>query len=431
MMLAASAVFGKCNSHYSRKDRLSAFLQLTLALAIIVLAAKAGGYVAVRLRQPAVLGELLAGLILGPTVIDLVHLPFVSTPELLYEEIHDLASLGVVFLMFMAGLEVELSEMLHAGRASLLSGILGVVAPLFMGTIIALPFGYTDQAAWFIGIILTATSVSISAQTLLELGVLKTREGITLLGAAVVDDVLVLIVLSIFLALGGSVSGESSIIVVVVKMVFYMTLSAALGWFVLPRLVAWVDRQPISEGLTAIVVFATLVFAWSAEAMGGLAAITGAFIAGVGLGRSPLRDKIESKMRVITYGFLVPIFFVSIGLEANLRAITGALLPFLIVLFAVAVLSKIIGAGLGARLAGFKPAESLRVGVGMISRGEVGLIVAGIGVQEAIITHEIFTVVVVLVLMTTLVTPLLLRYVFPHASAPRKLDRSAAPAKER
>jgi Kef-type K+ transport system membrane component KefB len=402
----------------------SAFLQLTLALAIIILAAKAGGYIAVRLRQPAVLGELLAGLILGPTFIDLVHLSFVTDPALLHEEISNLASLGVVFLMLMAGLEIELDEMLHAGRASLSSGTLGVVAPLLMGAIAAVPFGYTDQAAWFIGIILTATSVSISAQTLLELGVLKTREGITLLGAAVVDDVLVLIVLSIFLALGGSATGEGSVIVVVAKMVTYLALSAALGWFVLPRVVAWVDRQPISEGLTAVVLFITLVFAWSAEVMGGLAAITGAFIAGVGLGRSHLRDKIESKMRIITYGFLVPIFFVSIGLEANLREITGSLLPFLIVLFAVAVLSKVIGAGLGARLAGLDNAASLRVGVGMISRGEVGLIVAGIGVNQGIIPSDVFSVVVVLVLLTTLITPLLLRWVFPKTSAAPQLKRS-------
>ncbi len=396
------------------------FLQLILALAIIIIAAKAGGYIATRLRQPAVLGELLVGLVLGPTLIDLVHLPFVSNPILLQEEITDLATLGVVFLMFMAGLEVELGEMLHSGRAAALSGTLGVIAPLLLGALAVLPFGYHDQAAWFIGIILTATSVSISAQTLLELGVLRTREGLTLLGAAVVDDVLVLIVLSIFLATTGSSGAEGSIGLIVIRMLGYLVLSAVLGWFVLPRLVAWIDRQPISEGLTAMVLCLVLVFAWSAEVMGGLAAITGAFIAGVGLGRSPLREKIESKMRVITYGFLVPIFFVSIGLEANVRAITGALLPFLIVLFIVAVLSKIIGAGLGARLAGLNNAESLRVGVGMISRGEVGLIVAGIGVRAGIISAEVFTVVVVLVLLTTLVTPLLLRRVFPQImTAPR------------
>jgi Kef-type K+ transport system membrane component KefB len=136
-------------------------------------------------------------------------------------------------------------------------------------------------------------------------------------------------------------------------------------------------------------------------------------------------------MRPITYGFLVPIFFVSIGLEADLRAIAGALLPFLIVLFIVAVVSKVIGAGLGARLAGLNNAESLRVGVGMISRGEVGLIVAGIGVQQAIISQEVFTVVVVLVLLTTLVTPLLLRYVFPRPIVSRMPDRSGAAIKER
>ncbi len=392
---------------------MSAFLQLTLALAIIILAAKAGGLISVRLRQPAVLGELIVGVLLGPTLIDLIHLPFFTDPELLGEEVYDLATLGVVFLMFSAGLEIELSEMRHAGRGALLSGSLGVIAPLVMGALAALPFGYQGNAPWFIGIILSATSVSISAQTLLELGVLRTREGITLLGAAVVDDVLVLIILSVFLALVGGSGGD--VVLVVVKMLGYLLISGLLGWLVLPRVVAWVDRQPISEGLIASVVFVTLMFAWSAEVIGGLAAITGAFIAGVGLGRSPLREKIETKMRVVTYGLLVPIFFVSIGLEANARALTGVMLPLLLVLLAVAILSKVLGAGLGARLAGFTNQQALRVGVGMVSRGEVGLIVASIGVREGLIGSEVFAVIVVLILLTTLITPPLLRGVFPAA----------------
>lgn len=396
---------------------MSAFLQLTLALAIIILAAKAGGLISVRLRQPAVLGELIVGVLLGPTLIDLIHLPFFTDPELLGEEIYDLATLGVVFLMFSAGLEIELSEMRHAGRGALLSGSLGVAAPLLMGALAVLPFGYQGNAPWFIGIILSATSVSISAQTLLELGVLRTREGITLLGAAVVDDVLVLIILSVFLALVGGSGGD--VVLVVAKMLGYLLISGLLGWLVLPRVVAWVDRQPISEGLIASVVFVTLVFAWSAEAIGGLAAITGAFIAGVGLGRSPLREKIETKMRVVTYGLLVPIFFVSIGLEANARALTGVMLPLLLVLLVVAVLSKVIGAGLGARLAGFTNQQALRVGVGMVSRGEVGLIVASIGVREGLIASEVFAVVVVLVLLSTLITPPLLRGVFSPAAGRR------------
>ena len=210
-------------------------------------------------------------------------------------------------------------------------------------------------------------------------------------------------------------------------MLVYLALSGVVGWLILPRLAGWVERQPISEGLIAMVVITVLLYAWSAEVVGGLAAITGAFIAGVGLGRSDLRDKIETKMRTITYGFLVPVFFVSIGLEANARSITGPLLPLLIVLFIVAVLSKLIGAGLGARLAGFSNRSALRVGVGMISRGEVGLIVASIGVRDNIISQDVFTVVVVLVLLTTLVTPLLLRWVFPSPSVRAPQPEYAAP----
>ena len=398
---------------------MSSFLQLSLALVIIILAAKAGGWISVRLRQPAVLGELLAGLVLGPTVIDLLHLPLFD-PKVLEETVFDLAELGVVLLMFVAGMEVDLREMTRAGRVAVLGGILGVVVPLIMGAVAALPFGYQGHAALFVGIILTATSVSISAQTLLELSVLRTREGIALLGAAVVDDVLVIVVLSIFLALAGGAVGIGAVAIVIVNMLLYLALAGALGWFMLPRLARWVDRQPISEGLAAMALVSALLFAWAAEVVGGLAAITGAFIAGVGLGRSTLRDKIEQKMHTITYAFLVPIFFVSIGLEANAREITGPALPFLVVLFVVAVASKLIGAGLGARLSGFTTREALRVGIGMISRGEVGLIVASVGIREGIIPQEVFSVVVILILLTTLITPILLRAVFPRSQVLRQ-----------
>jgi Kef-type K+ transport system membrane component KefB len=403
---------------------MSPFLQLALALPIIVLTAKAGGWISVRLKQPAVLGELVAGLILGPTVINLLHLaPFVDQ-ELLTEQVENLAEIGVIFLMFVAGMEVDVREMLRSGRVSALGGALGVVVPLVLGALAALPFGYQGAEALFVGIILTATSVSISAQTLLELGVLRTREGIALLGAAVVDDVLVILLLSVFLALSGGAGGAGDIAIVVLRMILYLAIASAAAWFVLPRLASWVQRQPISEGLIALIVSGALLFAWSAEAFGGLAAITGAFIAGVGLGHSTLREAVEGKMHVLTYGFFVPIFFVSVGLEANLRDITGPALPFLIVLFIVAVLSKVIGSGLGARLGGFTNRESLRLGLGMVSRGEVGLIVASVGVAEGIIAQSVFSVVVVLVLLTTLVTPILLRAVFPRTKASLPTQRS-------
>src|SRR3972149_2901200 len=215
---------------------MSPFLQLPLTLVIMIVAAKAGGWISVRLRQPAVLGELLAGLVLGPTVIDLIHLPFVADPHLLGEEVANLAEIGVVFLMFVAGMEVDLREMAHAGRVATFSGILGVIVPLLFGALTALPFGYEDQTAWFMGIILTATSVSISAQTLLELNVLRTREGIALLGAAVIDAILVLILLSISLAFSGGAGEIGSVVMVAVNMLLYLALAGGIGWFVLPRL---------------------------------------------------------------------------------------------------------------------------------------------------------------------------------------------------
>jgi Kef-type K+ transport system membrane component KefB len=209
-------------------------------------------------------------------------------------------------------------------------------------------------------------------------------------------------------------------------MAAYLAGAAMLGAFIVPRLAHWVHHQPISEGLTAIVLVTAMFFAWAAEEVGGLAAITGAFIAGVGLSRSPLREDIEHGLHAITYGFLVPIFFVSIGLRANVREIGLSDLPFAAVIVLVAILTKVIGCGLGAYWGGFDRREALRVGVGMISRGEVGLIVATVGVQLKIIAASTFAIVVMMVLVTTLITPVLLRWAFREpAPIPAPVDSGA------
>lgn len=391
------------------------FLQLVLALMIIITAAKAGGWIAVRLRQPAVLGELLIGVLLGPSLLDLLHWAIFANPaepHLLSEAVYELAELGVICLMFLAGLEVEVDEMRRAGRVSVLAGVSGVIVPLILGALVALPFGYRGNAALFAGIILTATSVSISAQTLLELGALRRREGIALLGAAVVDDVLVILLLSVFLALADSSAGLMAIGLVFLRMILYLAAGLIAAFFALPRLADWVDRQLISEGLIALVLVATLAFAWTAEVVGGLAAITGAFIAGVGLSRSHLRGEIVRGMHAITYAFLVPIFFVSIGLKTDTHLLTGPNIWFAVAMVLVAIVSKAIGCGAGARLGGFTNREALRVGLGMVSRGEVGLIVASVGVNAGIIKPDLFAIVTIIVLVTTLVTPLFLRQAF-------------------
>lgn len=391
------------------------FLQLIFALMVIITAAKVGGWVAVRLGQPAVLGELLIGVLLGPSLLDLLHWPLLSSsvdPHLLTEAVYELAELGVICLMFLAGLEVDVREMRRTGRVAALAGVFGVIVPLALGALMVLPFGYRGQAALFVGMILTATSVSISAQTLLELGMLRSREGIALLGAAVVDDILVILLLSVVVAFASSGAGAAAIALVFVRMLLYLGLATVTAFVVLPRLADWMDSQPISEGLTALVLVVTLAYAWLAEVGGGLAAITGAFIAGVGFGRSHLHATIARSMRTITYAFLVPIFFVSIGLKTNVRLLVGPDLLLVFVLVIVAVASKVLGSGIGARLGGFTNRESLRVGVGMISRGEVGLIVASVGVSAGLIKTELFSIVTLIVLVTTLITPPLLRQAF-------------------
>ncbi len=314
--------------------------------------------------------------------------------------------------MFLAGLEIDLHEMRQGGRVATLAGTFGVLVPLLLGGLVALPFGYRGETAVFVGIILTATSVSISAQTLLELGRLRTREGVALLGAAVIDDVLVILLLSLFVALTEGTASIATVAGVGARMVAYVAVAGLVGIVLLPRLAEWVDRQPISGGLGALVLVTALLFAWSAEVMGGLAAITGAFLAGLAFSRSDLRTEIEHEMRTITYALLVPIFFVSIGLKTDVRLLSGSYVWFALALVAVAAVSKIAGCGFGARLAGFSLGQALRVGIGMMSRGEVGLIVASVGVDAGLCNPELFSIVTFIVLVTTLITPPLLRLAF-------------------
>ncbi len=387
------------------------FLQLLLALSILIAGAKAGSWLAIRLRQPAVLGELLVGLLLGPSVLNLLEWPFLHNPHL-EETTLQLAELGVICLMFLAGLEIDFSELLRVGRVATLSGSNGVLFPLILGALAAWLLGYALDQSIYIGTILTATSVSISAQTLIELGRLRTREGMALLGAAVVDDILVILLLSVLTALATGQNGALGIFLVVLKMFAYLIGAMTIGYFLLPRLVPWIVRQPVSEGLASLVLVTTFLFAWSAEILGGLAAITGAFLAGLAFGRTPLREKIAQPLHVITYALLVPIFFVSIGLRTDARTLAGPALLLGLVLVLVAILSKVLGCGLGAYLGRFKVRESLRVGIGMVSRGEVGLIVATVEVQAGLIGPEVFAIMTFIVLITTLVTPPLLRWAF-------------------
>lgn len=388
-------------------------LPLLASLALAIAAAKLAGFAANRLGQPAVMGELLIGLILGPSVIGLFDSSYFRDTHVI-ATLSEIGEIGVIFLMFAAGLEIQRDDFVKAGRPAVWAGTLGVAVPIALGALVALPFGYDWKHAAFIGIVLSATSVSISAQTLMELNRLRSREGITLLGAAVVDDVLAIAALSAFIAVfadSGS-GGIGGLLWVLARMILFLVGAFFIGQWLLPRIAAWADRLPVSEGVMTAVIVMTLSFAWASEVVGGVAAITGAFIAGVALGRSHLRKEIGDGIHTLAYSFFVPIFLISIGLAADFRQLSPADYGLAAVVCLVAIISKLIGSGVGAKLGGMTWPESWRVGAGMVSRGEVGLIVAGVGVASGFIQNNVFAVAVVMVLLTTLAAPVMLRAAF-------------------
>jgi Kef-type K+ transport system membrane component KefB len=288
-----------------------------------------------------------------------------------------------------------------------------------MGYGTAVLFGANTQESVFIALALAATSVSISAQTLLELDVLRSRVGLGLLGAAVFDDILVILSLSVaFIIWGGGGGDIGAIILTLLQMVAYLVVASALGFWFLPRLVRWVDRLPISEGTIAFVLVLTLLYSWAAEVLGGVATITGAFLVGLFLARLPFRERIEHGISTLAYGFFVPIFFVNIGLEVNMRAISGGAWWFALTLTAVAVISKLAGSGVGAKLGGLSTRESIQLGIGMVSRGEVGLIVASFALLEGLVSQENFSITVFMVIVATLLTPPMLRAAFASGEEP-------------
>lgn len=387
------------------------FIESLLLFAMILVAAKTAGYLSVLLRQPSVLGELLVGLLLGPTLIDMVHTKiFLRDIVFLEELLSETAEIGVLLLMFVAGLELHFSELKHSGRVSILAGGLGVILPVGLGFLAAKLFGNDNQAGLFLGLTLGATSVSISAQTLIELKILRSKVGLGLLGAAVFDDILVILLLSIILALVSGGTGFMPVLWVFVRMLLFLAGSVAFGLWILPWLVHNVRDLPISQGVLSLSLVVTFLYAAMAEIVGGMAAITGAFLAGLMFGRSAEKEQLERSMGALAYGLFVPIFFVNIGLSVDLGHFRLENLGMTVVIVLVAVAGKLFGAGWGANLAGYSRIDAALLGAGMISRGEVGLIIATVGMEQGLLREADFSMIVLMVVVTTLITPPLLRW---------------------
>ena len=376
-------------------------------LAIIVIAAKFMGILARKLKAPQVVGEIIAGLLIGPCVLGIVQ-----QSDFLVQ----MAEIGVILLMFSAGLETNLKDLLKTGPIAFLIACAGVFVPLVGGTLLYM--GFYGTAPWgsekfytavFIGVIMTATSVSITVQSLKELGKLKGKVGTTILSAAIIDDIIGIIVLTFVIAFKNPETKPSSVII---NTLLFFIFAIIVG-FISYKIFKWVDnRYPHTRRIPIAGLAYCLALAYIAESYFGIADITGAYVAGIILCSIRDSEYIAEKMDINSYMLFGPIFFASIGLKTNIENINGEILLFSIGFVIVALITKIIGCGIMARLCRFKTMDSLKIGIGMMTRGEVALIVSQKGLAVGLLSPVYFTSVILLIIVSSISTPILLKLLF-------------------
>ena len=376
-------------------------------LAIIIIAAKFFGIAARKCKAPQVVGEIIAGLIIGPSVLG-----WVAQSDFLAQ----MAEIGVILLMFSAGLETDLKELVKTGPIAALIACAGVFVPLVCGALLYM--GFYGVAPWgseafykavFVGTILTATSVSITVESLKEMGKLKGKVGTTILSAAIIDDVIGIIVLTFVI---GSKSPDSNPVSVIKNTVFFFAFAIIAG-YISYRIFKIVDTKYPHTRRIPIIGFAfCLGMAYIAEKYFGIADITGAYVAGIILCSIRDSEYIAQKMDINSYMLFGPVFFASIGLKTSMDSVSVEILIFSIAFVLVGLVSKIIGCGITARLCRFKSLDSLKIGVGMMTRGEVALIVSQKGLSAGLLTPVYFTSVILLIIVSSIATPIILKVLY-------------------
>ena len=386
------------------------YYEFLLWIALILISTKVLGLLCKAVNLPEVVGALLAGVILGPSALNLMSMQGDTGTLLGY-----VAEMGVIFLMFSAGLDTDLKELKANLGASFITALIGVIVPLIGGMIgYALYFGEDlsnyDQMlqSLFVGVVLTATSVSITVETLREMGRLSGKVGMTILGAAIIDDILGMIVLAVVSSMKDTSVKPAAVLI---KIVLYFVLILVL-FLATTHLEFAFSKNDHKRRVAIFAIAFCFILAYVSEVGFGIADITGAYFAGVMLCRSKIRDYVDIKIHDVSTVFFSCIFFASVGLKVTMGGMTLKIWLFAVILTVIAIITKMIGCGLGAKICKFTWKESLQTGVGMISRGEVALIVAEKGRQVGLISEDLFAPIILVVIVTTLITPILLKVVF-------------------
>ena len=395
-------------------------LDILRQLAIIIVFAKLFGLLARKVKAPQVAGEIIAGLLIGPSVFG-----FVQSSDFLA----GLAEVGVIILMFTAGLETNISDLKKTGGKAAVIACVGVFFPLLCGTLLYMAFyGFSAigtegfYRAVFIGTILTATSVSITVETLREMGKLTGELGQTIMSAAIIDDVIGIIVLTVVI---GFKQPDSKVTDVLLRTGGFFILAFVFG-FLVYKVFKWYDaRHPHTRRIPILGIALAFALSYVADRYFGVADITGAYVAGVILCSLSDSKYITQKMDTNSYMIFGPVFFCSIGLSTNIRTLDMTILWFSLAFVAVGLLSKVVGCGLTARCLGFKGRNALKVGCGMMTRGEVALIVAQRGLKAEMLEPAYFTAVILLIIVSSILTPLLLKSLYAKDEAEEKVGENA------
>ena len=382
-------------------------IRYLLDLAILLFAAKLFSTAGKKIGIPEVVGEILAGLLIGGAVLGLVNeSDFMSK----------LAEIGVIMLMFEAGLGTNMKELKKSGLKATLIACMGVLVPVALGTVLFMAFyGFGAfgsekfMKGLFIGTIMSATSVSITVAALKELGKLNETVGTTIVSAAIIDDVLGIIVLTVVTGLSGKSGGTADVGNVLLKVVLFFA-AAIVGGFLVFKGMSWLDHRYTHQRRIPIISLCyCFLMAWASETYFGIADITGAYVAGVVLCNLADRDYIERRVDISSYMIFAPVFFAGIGLKTQFGAMDTRLILFSVCFVVVALVAKVIGCGGCAKLLRFNNRDSLKIGTGMMTRGEVALITAQKGLAIGLIEAEYFTAVILLILVSSVVTPVLLK----------------------
>ena len=387
------------------------FIETIIGVGILLFAAKLMAELFLRLKLPIVLGELIAGMIVGPFALG--GLQIIDGKQLLQinDEIRILGEMGAIVILFMAGLEMTPKEFLKGGKAAFVVGTLGVVIPFFVGLTVFQLFGFDALQSMLIATALTATSIAISIQVLSEFGKIKTPEARLIIGAAIVDDILAIAVLSVVTSIAGSDGGVDNIditeiVITILQVLGFFAIMLIVAVVVIPKVITpriWKAKGSV-EGIATAAFFGAAALAGSI----GLSPIVGAFAVGMALSTTKVFDKIENYVGKIGLIF-APLFFAIIGAQVDLRAVDLNIMILSGAIIIVAVTTKLFGCGLPAMYFLKSKQQGLRVGIGMISRGEVGLIVAGVGVTAGILTSEVYSTIIIMVVVTTIITPIWLK----------------------